>query len=273
MTIEPILATPSRRQKQVLVYSKFEVLRFHQYERVLFLDADTLPLCNLDYYFHLSHEQDVFGSNLIYAYRTEPSNAGFFMLKPEPGDWETFLKIPPYQDEYIGFGQPLLDHGAESVKANFTKWNWYYANYDQGLLYHWVHFVKKDYTHVVKNRVQRWKEVDGNMTMIDQIHNFSYACSNEVPVQRQRELLETNPVYRHFLHFTGEKKAWQRFAWNHSYVGGFPADPPLFYFSVWGVALREAWRQYELPPIRDLFPTISTTWDAEIEQIQRFLDS
>jgi len=69
-----------------------------EYSRVLFIDADTMPLCNLDYMFELSEpsssvvevnkKKPLLKANVIIAWRGEGANAGFFMMKPNNEDWE-----------------------------------------------------------------------------------------------------------------------------------------------------------------------------------------
>jgi hypothetical protein len=64
-----------------------------EYSRVLFIDADVMPLCNLDYMFELSDPTDtnnvpLLKENAIIAWRGEAANAGFFMMKPNDDDWK-----------------------------------------------------------------------------------------------------------------------------------------------------------------------------------------
>ena len=80
-----------------LVQEKFRALQMVKYSRVLFIDADTMPLCNLDYMFELSepsssvvevNKKPLLKTNVIIAGRGEGANAGFFMMKPNNEDWE-----------------------------------------------------------------------------------------------------------------------------------------------------------------------------------------
>ncbi len=63
-----------------------------EYERVLFMDADVLPLCNLDYHSELS-KRGVPMDNLVISTGTEPANGGFFMLRPGKGEDEHLMSI------------------------------------------------------------------------------------------------------------------------------------------------------------------------------------
>ena len=117
--------SPKMRSKHhecfyAVVQEKFRVLQMTEYSRVLFLDGDIMPLCNLDYMFELSDpptskhhdlEKPILRQNVIVAWRREAANAGFFMLKPNNDDWEQLqneifkkeekaLELPwPYWDE------------------------------------------------------------------------------------------------------------------------------------------------------------------------------
>jgi hypothetical protein len=62
------------------------------YERVLFIDADVLPLCNLDYLCELSMKGTLMDSVVI-ATGTEPANGGFFMLRPGKGEYDRLMSI------------------------------------------------------------------------------------------------------------------------------------------------------------------------------------
>jgi len=82
-----------------------------EYDAVLFLDTDVLPLCNLDYVFDLVGEgehgdtlRDYVGNrtrrrNLILAWKTEPSNAGFFIVRPGKGELDELNEILRRQRE------------------------------------------------------------------------------------------------------------------------------------------------------------------------------
>ena len=48
------LDKPQRESFAQVVYDKFLTINMTEYKRVMFLDADIIPLTNMDYYFHLS---------------------------------------------------------------------------------------------------------------------------------------------------------------------------------------------------------------------------
>ena len=87
-----------------LVFDKFRILQEIQYDRVMFLDGDVIPLTNLDYFFYLSEEptadneedgsiSPILQPNFIMASRGEPCNAGMFILQPKIGEWDQLQAV------------------------------------------------------------------------------------------------------------------------------------------------------------------------------------
>lgn len=73
---------------------KFQILKYTEYARILFLDSDITPFCNLDYMFEKSLGPDaIFQPNVVLSYKREPAQGGFFMLHPEEGDYEKLQEI------------------------------------------------------------------------------------------------------------------------------------------------------------------------------------
>jgi hypothetical protein len=247
---------------------KFQLLRFYDhYRQILFLDADVMPLCNLDYYFDLT-KRGIFGPNMIASGRREPCQGGFFLLSPEKGDWETIQQFH-YINTTHGFGQPL-EEPAQALDINYTQWDWYGAKDDQGLLYHWVRYVKKNVTVVNKSRVQQWGEKDDKrVQLVREISNFTVTCPNSSSIPRQFRRRH-NPVYRDHHHFTGQTKPWQVVnLTQHSQMLRFEDCENVF--GAWAVALRKGWKLYNLSSVHGLIPNISDSFASEIGQIESFL--
>ena len=78
---------PDEDNWRSFMMEKFQLLRFYEYKQILFFDADVLPLCNWDHYFDMT-EQGIFAPNLVFGFRNEPAQGGFFLLSPERGDWD-----------------------------------------------------------------------------------------------------------------------------------------------------------------------------------------
>ena len=85
------LETPRKESFAQLVYDKFLTFSMTDYKRVMFLDADTVPLTNLDYLFHLSDPDymdapTLLKLNLIFATNGEPCNTAMFIVEPSKED-------------------------------------------------------------------------------------------------------------------------------------------------------------------------------------------
>jgi hypothetical protein len=246
---------------------KFQILRYHEYSKILFVDADVLPLCNWDHYFNMS-EEGVISPNFVFAYNMEPAQGGFFLLSPEPGDWEKYLSITGFINSTIGFGFPLAQP-AESLLSNYTEWDWHGASDDQGMLYHWVRYVKKNVTLIKKDRLRKWVELDGEVQMVEEVHNFDEACPNRTGFMKKMEIFGY-PIIRDFIHFTGSLKPWKGIDWTYVTIKEDFVDKTKY--QLWAVALRKAWRKYDLGSVRQLIPNISDLLEQDIVLVEAFLN-
>lgn len=144
----------------LVVQGKFYVLNLVQYSRVMFLDVDIFPRCNLDYLFALSEpEQYSSGNNennvirksanmtgpaslrenVVMGWKHEPSNAALFILKPQAGAYQN--KLQPIIDQkearpwdpILGWGFRILEEDAWIAPSGMTgtDWSWAYAFADQ----------------------------------------------------------------------------------------------------------------------------------------------
>lgn len=101
-------------------FAKFHILELTQYDRVLYMDADVMPLCSLDYIFHLTipspHKNDpeneyskkhttliqptpLLQPNVVLAWFTEPAHGGWFLLQPFPGAYQQLQDIVHRRDQ------------------------------------------------------------------------------------------------------------------------------------------------------------------------------
>ena len=117
---------------------KFQVLKLTEYDRILYMDSDVTPFCNLDYMFHMSMGQDpIFAPNVVLSYKKEPAQGGFFMIQPQKGDYEKVQEIIDYRihnyynfSEEYGWGhkfQGYPDVWNDMNSKNQTKWDFYGA--------------------------------------------------------------------------------------------------------------------------------------------------
>jgi hypothetical protein len=246
---------------------KFHVLRFHEYKRIFFIDADVLPICDLTHYFNMS-DQGIFAPNVIFAFNNEPSNAGLFLISPERDDWEIFKKIPDYMNPKMGFGIPLAEP-AEGMKGTYSDWSWQAVKEDQGMLYHWTRYVKKNVTMVNENRLKTWVDVNGTVKLVREVHRFRKRCP--ISIDSRRASVVNYLAIRDFNHFTGRNKPWKTFNWS-SEVANETQLNRINLNHLWGYAVWKAWKVYNLGPLRALIPNPSDELLEDINTIQNFLD-
>jgi hypothetical protein len=145
-----------------VMLQKFRVLGLTQYQRVLFLDSDVMPLVNLDLFFELSDPavtpRPVLKENLIFLDYVSPANGGAFMLSPRPGDLE-------FVNDMIKEAQLLRNKGMEGKEPwrqfppdtwdafdrSGSQYDFHAVSGDQGLLWSWVRHYKRQFSHVVKD--------------------------------------------------------------------------------------------------------------------------
>lgn len=148
---------------------KFRLLDYTQYSRILYMNADVTPHCNLDYLFHLTENGDesVLQENVIISVGDMPAWTGMFMIRPMTGHYEQFLQIlggypssSRFFDAQRGWGhtfEPPHDFWqsiASKRKGEWNKkWNFQGAHSDAGLLYYWTKYVRQKVSLVVGKTV------------------------------------------------------------------------------------------------------------------------
>lgn len=167
------------------VMNKFIILNLTTYHRVMLLDADVMPLANLDFLFHFSPKENVIVSGAI-----EPANGGLFVLSPAPGHYQRLQEIiqlravtsvrgQPQQspvlllvsttinstiptgafDPVRGWGHVIVppDQWKARRPGQYgTDWTFHFAFSDQGLLYHWTKYERKSVSIIFENYVEHW---------------------------------------------------------------------------------------------------------------------
>lgn len=219
---------------------KFRILELVQYRRVIFMDSDVMPLCNLDYLFDLSettgsNDEPMLKPNLILAFPGSPAHGGFFMLKPSEGDFEAIQDIiqekerkgaalpPPHFDRKEGWGHvidPQYDHCDLLFKHCRTNWDWYGVEADQGLLYYWTKYVKEDVSIVIKHTLENWGSYPNGtypVRMEKSVPNplRNYTClpddmEDVVFSLHGHHFAKGKVPYRDFVHFAGTYKPWKQ---------------------------------------------------------------
>jgi len=205
-----------------LVQEKFRILQLTEYSRVLFIDADIMPLCNLDYMFELSEPAEInklslLKENVIIAWRDEAANAGFFMMKPNNDDWkqlqreirrkeEKALSLPwPYWDKVEGWGHKIMppDYWRPLNGTKLTAWDWHAVFADQGLLYYYTKYVKKNVSIIIGPEIEQWSSKDGGDVNLEKIDSNPFGAYSCFPLGQMAA------PYRDYFHFTGRAKPWE----------------------------------------------------------------
>ena len=112
-----------------LMMEKFRVLQLEEYSRVLYLDADILPICNLDYMMELSEDGALLRENVVLAYKGEPASGGLFILKPNATDYGELVDIIEkterkyYEQEYPHWDPVKVScgHNSDRIPASFES--------------------------------------------------------------------------------------------------------------------------------------------------------
>ncbi|GAX26680.1 hypothetical protein FisN_2Hh377 [Fistulifera solaris] len=216
-------------------FDKFRILNFTQYDQgILFMDADVMPLTNLDYLFSLSTTDDRIKDNWVVAGPIAPANGGFFLLRPTPGAFERVAALLREQttshnrtrlfDSIQGWGHAVgpSDYWETRTGKRGREWTFYAAHADQGFLYHWVKYEQKNVTIVVGATVQNWGccdehgqvQLESTFPLRDfDLHSTNHTVSwqrKPPPTCWSVPRKECLPIYGDFIHFGGKRKPWMK---------------------------------------------------------------
>lgn len=239
--------------------AKFHILELIQYDQVMYLDADVMPLCSMDYIFFLQaqqHQQLLLQPNIILAWFTEPAHGGWFVLQPYPGAYEELLKIIerreqealqlPYphwdsvlgwghalSEEWYGLNQPveILDttdnHNDKEPKPDrhlhrygpprhSTNWTFHGDFADQGLLYYWTRFHRKQVSILYLDYLLEYDNTNHSPKNVSTDFLQPMSC---LPPGKERlgqygstlqaPLFYDKVPHRDFVHFSGTNKPWE----------------------------------------------------------------
>lgn len=278
------LPKPAAETFYQAMMTKFTILNWTRYSRILYMDADVLPYCNLDYFFAFS-EAGILKPNVIVAAGKSPVNGGFFLLHPGAGEYDQLQSIlraqqqqaferaraqhPHPFDPIQGWGhliQPPHDYWMTMKKKKGYHWNFHAAFADQGLLYYWVKYVKRNVSIIICDVIEQWTEapssfsppppatknlsIDSNDTTIVMLEsNLSltslagFGCNGTWKVRRKNA---PNP-YFDFHHYMGIQKPWE--------LTGVPDDVPA------ASAQSMDAKQYWFHVLRNVNRTLDLGWN------------
>ena len=227
----PKFAGEVHEQFYGLVMEKFRVLEMTEYSRVLFMDSDVMPLCNMDYMFEMSEpalvsegetsELPLFKENVVISWKREAGHAGFFMLAPGPGKYNDLKKIIrrreeevlnmsyPYWDPEIGWGHKFnneTDFWRSQSGTRGTLWNWWASFADQGLIYFWAKYHEKSVSIIIGPEIETWGTDKSGVLRVERTVKGGpldkFSCVT-------RGLEFSSSPYRDYIHFTGKNKPWE----------------------------------------------------------------
>ena len=195
--------------------AKFAVLDYTEYDRVLFMDSDVLPLCNLEHLLLASYNGKL-KSNVILRWSVEPASGGFFILKPGKKDRLDEIvanQIRRQQDKKAvfdtqwGWGQEMYLPWS-SRRKNGTDWKFYAAHADQGLLYHWVLYEQQDVTQISQFGLTHYGSKDGKAYVESEEPTTLKGCSKPSGPHLEHRFPRNVTPYGDFFHFKGKGKPW-----------------------------------------------------------------
>jgi hypothetical protein len=223
-------------------YSKFWVFRLTEYRKVLYMDADILPLCG-----HLDAlVLDYSTASVVLAWKQEPATGGLFVVAPslhtydDLQEWIAHTEIKVAQkgdwDELVGWGHafwipgpsqkeeedawkslsewPSSDPDEYQPITHGTRWNWPGAYADQGLLYYFAKYYypssedeggSSSVSVINIDHVEEWQQGTLRHVSHPPVH-ATRTCQMDSPILVDH-LFDTFP-YSHFVHFTSDTKPW-----------------------------------------------------------------
>jgi hypothetical protein len=125
----------------------------------------------------------------------------------------------------VGWGKVITppDYWRPVNGSKLTLWNWHAVFADQGLLYFWAKYVKRNVSIIIGNEIEHWTTTTGStneeaedvtLQRIDRNSPLDiYSCvSTKSSYQKGRR--QPPAPYRDFYHFTGNRKPWEFMDWQ-----------------------------------------------------------
>ena len=201
-----------------------------EYRRIQVLDADVLPLINMDALFELPIASPFVGC----PGKDSVLNAGWFSLQP---DCETFKRMtdllwyrgmrrPRQWDMSKGWGVPMPAWTNALGREMNTGWDFFDARGNQGHMYAYFRFFARDLVLFYPSQVVRYSlSREAVVSTIGDGSDISEKVWAAFPCPFFQK--EAPPPLAYY-HFTGNKKPWSKY------------DPANAKFAEWYAALGEA---------------------------------
>ena len=219
---------------------KFRTLELLEYDRVLFLDSDILPLRNLDYLFELSM-QGKLSEYVAFQGAAAPITASTFLVTPRKGEFERIMNLVHQHralnlttfDEVTGWGHTIAENDRWfSFYRKGTTWKFYGVTMDQGIIFHWLKYMHGNFTFLLWNIIEEWRDVTNdvefwaNRTAIYDIQNGTRQIAkiesreNDLPPCEgstyRHDMTGKYPPFCHLYHFAGGGKPWNNLTFQHT---------------------------------------------------------
>ncbi|CAB9506931.1 expressed unknown protein [Seminavis robusta] len=225
-------------------FEKFRILDLIEYKRVLYMDADVTPHCNLDYIMDLSMPNDnddsppLLQENLIVSLAKAPATGSLFMLAPGPGKFAKLMKVaadsanslgwrdgPGWSKSGGGRVNPWRALGGSTLPGNSYKYTG--AQSDQGMVHYWTTVNQGKVSIVIGDVVENW---NNGVLMSNLTGNplKQYSClSDDMDGNMDRSSMFETPKDSHIMSPKGVA--------------------PYRDFSQWGHAKKKPWHFIQAP--------------------------
>lgn len=190
-----------------MVFAKAAAWQLTEYEHVQFLDADIMPMRNMDGFFHLPHFSFCAGA-------VSPMNAGWFSLKPSCDDYAGIRalvgRVSP-EDGHLSDWSRERGWGAANItwKNLYGRekgdWTFHHAHSEQGLFYYYFGFAKGDMDQVLYHEVNEYRAGAVTPRPLQTVKTRPWP--DDAPGAAGFPCLRGG-TYAAYVHFTGRSKPW-----------------------------------------------------------------
>ena len=118
-----------------------------------------------------------------------------------------------------------------------TTWDWHAAFADQGLLYYWTKYIKRDVSVIIGSAVQHWSDDGGEGVSLRTI-------DSDNPLEKYSCFPKGNlaPPYRDFCHFTGRYKPWDHDLSGNVIEGEYESHNGVYKMSAKHAEMINLWK-------------------------------